>query len=475
MSEVFLIVPPYSYTEIIRVKGNIRKRGGFYVFYPHLGLLYLAAVLQKAGIDVSFSDMATEGISEEDLKPILVKERPKMVGVTVTTPTLPAAHKVIRGVRKILPSAKIIVGGAHISALPEATFQLGADFGFVGEAEVGFLTLCQQILTGKPRLSKIKGLVYQKKEKVFVNPHSFISDLDKIPYPARELSKIDSYFSPVLAGRITSMIASRGCPYVCIYCSRPAVEKHVRFRQPKKIVEEMKKVIEQFGVKYINFEDDTFTLNKKQVEDICREIKRQGLKVKWGCQTRADLVDKKLLKLMREAGCLKISFGVESGSEKIRFILGKKITDRQVQNAFNWANDMGIETNAFFMFGHPGETERDLEKTIQMAKSLSSTYAAFNLTTIYPASPLYQIALREDKIKPGVWEKYMRGKRKLVVYVPKDLTLGKLRKYQRQAFSSFYLRPQFFLDQIRRISSPADLWIKARVGLVVLQDFIFGE
>lgn len=474
MSEVFLIVPPYSYTEIIKVRGNIKRRGGFYVFYPHLGLLYLAAVLQKAGINVSFFDMAAEGILEENLKPILVKEKAKIVGVTVTTPTLPAAHKVIKIVKRILPSAKIVVGGAHISALPEATFQLGADFGFVGEAEIGFLKLCQQILDSKLQLFAIEGLVYKKKKKILINSPCFVSNLDEIPYPARELTKIDAYFSPVLAGRITSMIASRGCPYACIYCSRPAVEKHVRFRSPKKIVREMEEVVGRFGIKYINFEDDTFTLNKKLVENLCREIKRQDLKVKWGCQTRADLVDKKLLKLMGKAGCIKISFGVESGSEKIRFVLGKKITDNQVKKAFNWAKEAGIETNAFFMFGHPGETEEELKETVQMAKNLDSTYAAFNLTTIYPASPLYQIALKEKKIKPNIWEKYMKGKKKLVVYVPKNVTLNKLRKFQRQAFMSFYLRPKFFFEQIKRISNLGDLWIKIKVGLVVLQDFIFG-
>lgn len=474
MTEVFLIVPPYSYTEIIKVRGNVRRKGGFYVFYPHLGLLYLAAVLQKAKIKVGFLDMAAESILEKDLKKLLVRERPQIVGITVTTPTLPAAYEVIKIIKKTLPSTKIVVGGAHISAIPEATFQLGADFGFVGEVEIGFLDLCRQILSGNLKLSKIGGLVYKGKNKFFVNPPCFVSDLDKIPFPARELTKIDAYFSPVLAGRITSMIASRGCPYACIYCSRPAIEKHVRFRHPKKVVQEMKEVVEEFGVRYINFEDDTFTLNRKRVEDLCKEIKRQKLKVKWGCQTRADLVDKNLLKLMGRTGCIKISFGVESGSEKIRFTLGKRITDQQTRDAFDWARKAGIETNAFFMFGHPKEREEDLKKTVQMAKNLDSTYAAFNLTTIYPASPLYQMALKERKIKSDVWGKYMRRKSKLVVYVPDGLSLKKLRKFQRQAFFSFYLRPQFFLDQIRRISSVADLLVKARAGLVVLRDFILG-
>ncbi|MEW6088089.1 MAG: radical SAM protein, partial [bacterium] len=471
MADFVFINPPYSYTDIIKTKSKKRNKG-FYVNYPHLGLAYLAASLEKNGFSARIIEASASLLSEDEIIKNIKENLPSLIGITVTTLTLRSVYSLIQKIKINFPEIPVILGGAHISVQPDFIQKFNSDFGFVGEAEYGLVQLCRHLLREKQDLDKIKGLIYQKSGDLIVNERDSVPNLDEIPFPARHLLPNDRYFSPVINGRITSMVTSRGCPFNCLYCSRPAVGKNCRFRSPENILNEIIEVKNKFNVKYINFEDDTFTLRKENVKKICELIIKNGIKIKWGCQTRANLVDEKLLKLMHESGCIKISFGVEAGSEKIRNVLNKNISDEDFRQAFKWCRKIGIETNSFFMFGHPTENVNDLKKTISFARELASTYAAFNITYILPGSPLFDYAQKEGLVSNNSWEDYMHGRTPLPVYIPSGLSKETLENFQKKAFTQFYLYPKYIFRRIFDINTYLNLPNKIKTAFVILKDVI---
>lgn len=473
MIDVLLINPPYSFTELVKLKKKKKSRG-FYLNYPHLGLGYLAAAVRQSGFSVEIIDASANFLTEKEITAMIKEKEPTVVGITVTTQTSPEVYSLIKKIKKIKKTPEIVVGGPHVSALPESVKWMGVKFGFVGEAERGFVKLLDYLFKNKGSFKKIEGLVWIEKRKALANRNLPIKELDSLPFPARDLMENDRYFSPVHSGRITSMLSSRGCPFNCIYCSRPAIGRQVRFRSPKNIVKEMKEVVECFGVVYIEFVDDILTLNKERIVEFCHLIKKEKLRVNWGGQTRADLVDFFLLKKMKAAGCEKLSFGLETGIEEIRYGLNKKIPNKSYIKAFKWCHQLKIETNAFVMFGHPGETIRDMEESIRFTKKLDPDYAAFYITTILPGSILGEKALIERRIKPRVWKDYMLRKMRLPAYVPEGLTKTDLEKTHRQAFRQFYLRPSYIIKKIRKIKSFSYLKNTLRSGLAVFQDYILS-
>ncbi|MDD5772155.1 MAG: radical SAM protein [bacterium] len=473
MTDFVFINPPYSYTDNIKTKTKKRNEG-FYVNYPHLGLAYLAASLEKNGFSAKIIEASASFLTEDEIMQQIKEEAPPLVGITVTTMTLRAVYALIQKIKQEFPKIIIILGGAHISVEPELIKKLGLQFGFIGEADHGLVQLCKHILREKQDLSQIKGLIYLKDGELVVNERDATPNLDAITFPARHLLPNEKYFSPVINGLITSMVTSRGCPFNCIYCSRPSVGKICRFRSAENIIEEIIEVKNKFKVKYINFEDDTFTMRKENVTKLCNLIIEKGIKIKWGCQTRANLVDEKLLKLMHKSGCIKISFGVEAGSERVRYVLNKKIHDDAFRQAFKWCRKIGIETTSFFMFGHPTETLDDLERTISFACELSPTYALFNITYILPGSPLFAYAQKEGLVSNAAWEDYMYSRKPLPVYIPHGLSKEILENFQKKAFRRFYLSPKYIIQRIFDLSTYFNLQNKIKIAFVVIKDLILS-
>lgn len=473
MIDVLLINPPYNFTELVKLQKKKKSRG-FYLNYPHLGLGYLAASVRKAGFTVEIIDASASLLTEKEITAKIRQKKPAVVGITVTTPTTPAVYSLIQKIKKIKKPPEIVIGGPHVSALPQSVRWMGARYGFIGEAERGFVKLLNYLLKNKGSLKKIEGLVWVNEGRVLANPNAPIMDLDSLPFPARDLMENDRYFSPVHSGRITSMLSSRGCPFDCTYCSRPAIGRHLRLRSPENIVQEMKEVVNRLNIVYIEFVDDILTLDKKRMIEVCRQILKENLKVNWGGQTRADQVDFDLLRKMKAAGCQKISFGVETGVEEVRYRLNKRISNERYLKAFRWCRQLGIETNAFVMFGHPQEGWPEMEQSIAFTKKLDPDYAAFYITTIFPGSSLGEMALLEERIRPRIWQDYMLKKASLPAYIPEGLTMIDLERIHRQAFRQFYLRPSYIIKRMRKIKSFSYLKNTLKSGLAVFQDYILA-
>ena len=298
---------------------------------PPLGLAYLAAVLEQHGYDCTLLDANALQLSPDETIARVAAARPDVVGTTMVTPTLDLAGGLIRRVRAALPDAVTVMGGIHPTTLPAETLEAvpEADYLVRGEGEVTFPRLLDA-LHRHETLDLIPGLAFRspRGEAVITPTAEPVADLDGLPLPARDLLPMDRYRAPD-SGRLNCVVSMRGCPCGCTYCGVPVLfGRKMRVRKPALVAEEIAHCYERYGSRYLSFLDDTFTHNRKWVLALCREMIDRGLprKVHWICLTRANMVDVELLETMKEAGCIRVEMGIESGSPAMLELLEKGVS-----------------------------------------------------------------------------------------------------------------------------------------------------
>lgn len=373
-----------------------------------LGMLYIGTVLKKEGHNVWVFDINKKEKVEsiEKIKSI----DPDIIGFSVMTTEYSIAKDFNRDLRKEVPNAYYCWGGIHPSSLPIETIkENNLDFLVYGEGEITMKEVCQIIKCKKRKSSKIgvnlkavKGVYYVYKGKINKNvPRLLIENLDSLPFPDRSLIEdFKWYLSPpgMLRGKfyygVTTIFASRGCPYQCIFCSSKTIHGiRIRRRSVKNVIEEISYLKNNFDVKGVYFNDDTFALDKGWLKEFCDSLRKSNLNVIWGCQTRADIAqDMTILKMMKDAGCIQIDIGCESGSDKILKILRKGITSKMILDSFENLRKLKVNTCATFIVGNPGETLEDIRKTEMIAK-LAPGVIFFLILVPYPGSPLYKMAI----------------------------------------------------------------------------------
>jgi len=413
------------------------------VIAPPLSLAYMAAVLEENDFSVEIIDAAALDMSWDHLKIALKESNPDIIAITALTPTIEKALETAKLSKNTCPKALIVLGGYHPTFNYEEV--LANDFVNVvirGEGEYTMLDLAKTFEKGE-NLANVKGIAF---EDVVTSERELIRDLDELPYPARHLLPMDKYKLLNMDMKMSTMITSRGCPMQCSFCSSAAMHgTKLRLRSIESIINEMEYLIKNFNVETIAFMDDTFTLNKKRVIAICDEIIKRDLKIFWGCTARVDSLDKTVLKKMKEAGCITLFLGVESADQQILNGVGKKITLKKVKEAFKICKEEKIRTIASVAFGMPGDTHKNIKKTIQFVKDLKPSYAIFSLATPYPGTKFYKQAFESNMIKIKDWSKY-----NLIspIVDTLDCSLDDLRKYQTIAFCKFYLRPKYIISQL---------------------------
>lgn len=451
--KVLLILPPAL--EIAYGKYREAAKLGAQPQTP-LGICYIAAVLEKAGNEVKLVDSDIEGLSLSGLLDVIREYKPEVIGLTATTPVYSVANSLLIAIKNNFPEIITILGGFHITALPVQTMKecTAIDYGVYGEGEETIKELVKSI-QNKKTVDKIKGILWRNDAEIIMNhPRPLIKDLDKLPFPARHLLKMDKYVWSVPGKKMqpmASMITQRGCPYQCIFCGVHTMFKSVRFRSVKNIVDEVEYIVKTLGIDYINFLDDTLTLNREKVIEMCKEFEKRNLKLTWEGATRANLVDKELLTIMKSAGLVRLSIGVESGSQKILDAIKKGVTLEQMEQAYKWCYELGLETKCSFMIGHPFETKETIQETIDFAKKLKCYQAYINITTPFPGSELYELAKEGYgglKLLTEDWSQYMRYGNSVLEM--NDLTKEDLIKAQKRAYKKFYLRPHIILYNLKR-------------------------
>lgn len=437
---------------------------------PPLGLLYIAASLKEDGHEISLIDYNLEKIDNQKLSDFIKEKRIEAVGISIVTPKVYNAIELAAAIKKHFPEIIIIAGGPHATLMPKQLLNDCPSLNFIiqGEGEFRMKDLINSIEKALPT-DKIDGLTFRKNDKIINNPpQKFIEDLNVLPMPAREMVDIIKY-SGYMKTRFfpaTTMMTSRGCPFQCIYCSKPVTGIRVRSISPENVIKEILYLIDNFGVKEIIFYDDTFTLNRKRVIKICDLLIQKGIKIKWQCETRVNLVDEELLIKMKQAGCYLIAYGIESGSDRVLKILKKGISLEQIKKAVEMTKKAGIQIIGYFMMGVPGETEEEIKQTVRFSRELPIDFAQFAIATAYPGTELYQIAKEQNKLTDD-WSKsiYALGGKPLISL--SDVPIDKLYSYMKTAYRSFYFRPRYILGKIKKIKSPSDLIYNLR-GLKTL-------
>jgi len=323
-------------------------------------------------------------------------------------------------------------------------------------------------------LDGVPGISYRKDGAVVHNPSTSQNvDMDSLPFLAYHLLPWQRYKPHPPHGRaypFAAIITSRGCPYQCSYCSKPIFGSKFRAQAPPRVVDEIAYYQQKFGFKELAFYDDVFTLDRKRAYAIADEIIRAGIKIDWTCETRVDLVDRELLRHMKQAGCYAIAYGIESASPDILDIIDKGTTLEQAEEAVRISQEVGLQTIGYFMIGSPGECPETVNRTIQFAKKLKLDFAQFSVTTPFPGTRLYELYLDGKKDDSIPWESFVYAGtdgQVTPVFESSQLSRGDLNYWVKRAYRQFYLRPSYLWQRIKRINSIGDLRVDIQ-GLAML-------
>ncbi len=389
------------------------------------GLMYLAAVLQKANFKVeildtfmvdsvfqSNGDTTIVGMPFERISQEITARKPDIVGISGPfTCQIGNTIKISNLVKRVNSNTLTVTGGPHVTLAASAFLQEAEDVDIVvrGEGEYTLLEIVQTIESRKP-LNHIRGIAYRQNGKIVLTPpRQFIENLDEIPYPAYDLVDMEQYLSPKNIGyrsfrdRAISMITSRGCPFNCCFCSvHLHMGKEFRAHSADYVINHIKFVVDKFKVQNIFFEDDNLTLDVKRFEAICDRIISRKIKIGWETPNgvRADCLNINLLKKMKQSGCRSVFIGVESGDQRILDNVIRKSLDlnRVVEFAKN-AMEIGLKTGAFYIIGFPGETKQNMQRTVDFALKLKHDYDVG--MHLFMATPCYGTRLYEDCINKG--------------------------------------------------------------------------
>lgn len=439
--------------------------------YPPLGLLYLASSLAAAGFSPRVIDARYRRESRAAIAAGLTRPGTCLVGISFTSFDLPGARALIRFVRRTNPDAILVVGGPHITHMPATARFLGADYGVRGDGETAIVELARSLEAARTPSSP--GLFHTSDAAAEEIPICREPDLDRLAFPDLLQVPVEDYGFPLHRGPATTMITSRGCTFDCLFCGIPHRRTH-RTRSPASVVDEMALRVNQ-GFRYIDFKDDCFSLDLSRAKALCGAILDSGLRIEWGCETRLDRLDEEFVRMARAAGCLNIKVGIESGVDRVRDRIGKRLDLSTAKATFGDLRRQGLVSMAYFLFGHPGETAADLRSTVRRALELDPDIADFLVSVPVPGSPLFQRALDEHKVHPEVWHDVAAG-RAIPVYVPDGLTYGEMERVRRGAYLRFYLRPRVVARHLRLHASSASRLVQAAsLGTQLIGRHVLGS
>jgi anaerobic magnesium-protoporphyrin IX monomethyl ester cyclase len=466
-TKVVLIHPPLKNLVLGATPEYVDENRGV---TPPMGLLYLQSAIEHSRHESVFLDANLEGWDHEKAAEQVLSYKPDIIGLQAMTFTLPDAYLLAKEIKRIDPKVKIIIGGPHATIYPKETAGLDAvDFAFAGEGEVDFISFLD-VFTDLDARSKIPGIAYKINGGVsYTTCRGLLQDLDSVNYPARKSSKYAQY-SSVLAKRnpITVMITSRGCPFQCVFCNR--MGRKYRYHSAGYVLGEIDEIV-KLGIKEIFIHDDTFTLKRERVMEICQGFIARKADIVWEARTRVDCVDEEMLALMRKAGCIRLSFGVESGSEKVLKSMRKAIEPALVEKVFKWCRKEGILTLADFMFGNLDEEMDDIKKSIDLSKRINPDFVQYSICSPYPDTPLYKMGLENGLITHDLWLEFAKDplcKFNSPVWT-QHFSEEELKKITTAAYKAFYMNPRFILKQLARINSLTQLKIMLRSAFGMLK------
>ena len=381
--------------------------------YPPLGILYLAAYLEERGVTVTVFD--TTFSTRAALERRLLEEPPAVLGIYTNLMTKITVLSLMRFIRsqRALATTRIVLGGPEVTHHADKFLEHGADVIVVGEGEETMYALVDAWSRGAPSkrgegLGDIAGIVFRDADgRVVRNPaRTLLRNLDDLPMPKRQALDLRPYLDAWKArhgANAVSISTMRGCPYTCRWCSRAVYGSSYRRRSPRLVADEIQAVVDAYHPDSLWFVDDVFTINHRWLEELTIEVERRGLRVPYECITRADRLDDRSVTLLRRSGCFRVWIGAESGSQKVLDAMDRRVRVDRVRDMIQLCKRHGIETGTFIMIGYPGETDADIDATIEHLKR--SDPDQFTITVAYPikGTPYYE-DVRDQIVDSRPWE-----------------------------------------------------------------------
>jgi radical SAM superfamily enzyme YgiQ (UPF0313 family) len=394
--------------------------------YPPLGIIYLATVCKKSGVDVKLIDLTFDR-NWAAYERRIMEQKPDIVGFTALSPFYDDVLKAVAITKKIVPNAKIIIGGPHATAQPlEVIKNDFVDVVVVGEAEKNVVPLLNA-LQNHGELKQIKGIVFKQDGRIIQTEREEHVDLSTLPLPDRQLlPTIKKYFRQIPlfpnVPPVGIIIASRGCPFNCTFCQpmlREIFGNKVRFRSPQSILQEIDELVQKYKVKTVLFTDDNMTINKRWLFEICDGIEKRNYNLIIGVQGKADTLTPEMAERLKRINCRTMSFGVESGNQRILdTVMDKHLTIAQIENAFKICEQNNILTNASLMMGTPGDNKESILDTVRLLERIRPNSIDLHYTTPTPGSKMFN-TVEFDKSHEDRWS---AGAIKLEGITPDELT-----------------------------------------------------
>jgi len=410
---------------------------------PPMGIFYVAAVLKANGYDVEILNWHDRTIAPEHMEGVLREQRPQVIGFSILHANRWGGIDIARMAKRIDPGATIVFGGvgathlwAHfLQHVPEV------DYVVIGEGEHSFLGLVRHIEgRGPADAAAIPGIGLRRHGRVLRTDRAEpIRDLDALPMPAADFD-------------LAHLSLTRGCPSNCRFCGSPAIwGRRVRFHSADYFVGQLA-TLRQRGRRFFWVSDDTFTLDRRRAIRACREIIRRGLDIHWAAISRVDAVDEEVLAWMRRAGCIQISYGVESGSAEIRRRLNKEISAAQIRTAFALTQRYGIMARAYFIYGCPGETDRTVQESIDLMLEIKPLAAVFYVLDLFPGTALYEAFKRRNRLTDDIWLERVED----ILYFETDpeLSADRILEFGRRLREAFYRNLPGFVKDLDPIARP---------------------
>lgn len=368
-----------------------------------IGLCSLHALLRSRGFEVTLANLT--GTSEQDYAALLQQTLPDLLGFSHWTHNRHSTYHYARFAKKVLPACRIILGGGHATHQAELILQRHPEIDLIvaGEAEQTLPELLQALQAKSAALQSIPGLVLRSTGEPLRTPARLpLQFLDTLQFPAahlRDALNVDLSLQPEFIS------TSRGCPAACNFCASPAFwGQRVRYRSAASVAAEMRFVRDEYGLIYLSLRDDTFTADRRRTVELCREMIESRLNVFWNCQSRVEAIDRPTLEWMRKAGCECIQLGVESGSERMLHLLGKRIKPSQVVKAAELIHQAGIQLSVYLISGIPGETDTDRRQTIDLINAIMPDDVQAAPLAYYPGTTLFKQAVKDGTVPDDLFE-----------------------------------------------------------------------
>jgi len=431
---------------------NLRVVQKYFGMFPPLSLAWVASIARQAGHEVIIIDARTLNLSKEEALARLREFKPDIMGFMMTTYMFQDTLEWIRYLKKHI-DVPVVVGGYNLRVYPkESISHPEIDYGVIEQA-LETVPQLFEALEGRRAFSDVVGLVYKEGGEIKLNPPRPI-DFEDFPYPARDLLPNELYAEfPTERKNFTVMVTSLGCPYGCDFCEAGRTEYNPR--SPKSVIAEIEECYHKYGIREIDIFDYGFTVDEKRAIEICQKIRQKRLDILWACRSRVD-ISKELLREMKEAGCGRIYYGIESGSQQILDGVNKGVTLNQVRETIKNTRGLGIKALGFFLVGAPGETDDTVKETVSFAKSLDCEYVQFSKCLAKPLTPLWKQMVQETG--RDYWKDWILGNEadKPLPRPWTQLSNEKIDRLAKEAYISYHRRPAFLLKSALKVRSFAE-------------------